>query len=57
MADFAEASQLSSVLGVTDTSGVEGLTVATFVYARGRRFSPRTSPMRPPPGLGPLDPP
>ena len=32
MADFAEASQLSSVLGVADTSGVEGLTVATFVY-------------------------
>lgn len=39
MGDFAGESQLSSVLGTTDTSMVEGLTVATFVYARMHNFS------------------
>lgn len=39
MGDFADASQLSSVLGTTDVSAVEGLTVATFVYARLHNFT------------------
>jgi hypothetical protein len=30
---------------------------ATFVYARGRRFSPRPMTTRRPPGFEPLDPP
>jgi serine/threonine-protein kinase PpkA len=39
VADFADASQISSVLGAADTSGAEGLVVATFVYARLHNFS------------------
>jgi hypothetical protein len=30
---------------------------ASFVYARGRRLSGASTRLRPPPGLGPLDPP
>jgi hypothetical protein len=37
--------------------GMIGALGATFVYARGRRFSPRTVTTRRPPGFGPLDPP
>ena len=36
--------------------GMIGALGATFVYARGRRFSPRPVTSRPPPGFGPLDP-
>jgi hypothetical protein len=46
--------------GGVDLAGLVGMLAAlgaTFVYARGRRFSPRPSPLRPPPGRGPLDPP
>lgn len=39
MGDFAPSSQLTSMLGTTDVTGVEGLTVATFVYARLHNFS------------------
>ncbi|MBC5782439.1 protein kinase [Ramlibacter sp. USB13] len=39
MGDFAGESQLSSVLGTTDVSLVEGLTVATFLYARLHNFT------------------
>jgi class 3 adenylate cyclase len=39
LGDFVGESQLSSVLGTTDASLVEGLTVATFVYARLHNFS------------------
>lgn len=38
MGDFG-SSQLSSVLGTTDASGVEGPTVATFLYARLHNFT------------------
>ena len=46
--------------GGVDLAGLLGMITAlgaTFVYARGRRFSPRPVPSRSPPGLGPLDPP
>ena len=39
LGDFAGESQLSSMLGVTDASLPEGLTVATFLYARLHNFS------------------
>ena len=39
MGDFVGESQLSSVLGSTDASMAEGLTVATFLYARLHNFS------------------
>lgn len=39
MGDFGEPSQLSSVLGVTDLSSAEGVTVATFLYARLHNFT------------------
>lgn len=39
MGDFAPSSQLTSMLGTTDVTGVEGLTVATFLYARLHNFS------------------
>jgi serine/threonine-protein kinase PpkA len=39
MGDFAPSSQMSSVLGSTDASVAEGLTVATFLYARLHNFS------------------
>jgi len=46
--------------GGVDLAGLLGMIAAlgaTFVYARGRRFAPGPVPVRPPPGLGPLDPP
>jgi hypothetical protein len=46
--------------GGVDLAGLLGMITAlgaTFVYARGRRFSPRPSTIRPRSGLGPLDPP
>ena len=39
MSGFAGESQLSSTLGATDASVVEGMTVATFVYARLHNFT------------------
>jgi hypothetical protein len=44
--------------GGIDLAGFLGMITAlgaTFVYARGRRFSPARSPVRPPSGFGPLD--
>ena len=39
LGDFDASSQLSSILGTTDLSLLDGLTVATFVYARLHNFS------------------
>jgi|KBSMisStandDraft_5_1062788.scaffolds.fasta_scaffold428292_2 hypothetical protein len=46
--------------GGVDLAGLLGMITAlgaTFVYARGRRFSPRPMTTRRPPGFEPLDPP
>lgn len=46
--------------GGVDLAGFLGMITAlgaTFVYARGRRFSSARGPVRPPSGLGRLDPP
>ncbi len=46
--------------GGIDLAGFLGMLTAlsaSFVYARGRRLAGAPSRSRPPPGLGPLDPP
>lgn len=47
MGDFAPSSQLTSMLGTTDVTGVEGMTVATFLYARLHNFSAVTNALGP----------